>query len=51
MEVLAEGVETQEQLDLLKKLDCKMFQGYLIGKPMPASELEAVLRCRVNALQ
>lgn len=33
MEIVAEGVEEQEQYDILKKLDCTIIQGYLIGKP------------------
>ena len=33
--VIAEGVETQEQLDLLRSGGCHVIQGYLIGKPMP----------------
>jgi EAL domain-containing protein (putative c-di-GMP-specific phosphodiesterase class I) len=33
--VVAEGVETHEQLDMLRKLGCHQVQGYLIGKPLP----------------
>jgi len=33
--VLAEGVETLEQLESLNKLGCDQFQGYLVGKPVP----------------
>jgi diguanylate cyclase (GGDEF)-like protein len=33
--VIAEGVETQEQLALLKEMNCDCMQGYLWGKPMP----------------
>jgi diguanylate cyclase (GGDEF)-like protein len=35
LRVLAEGVETHEQLELLRKLGCHHVQGYLIGKPLP----------------
>ena len=35
---LAEGVETQEQMDFLKDLGCELIQGYLIGRPMPFDE-------------
>jgi EAL domain-containing protein (putative c-di-GMP-specific phosphodiesterase class I) len=36
--IIAEGVETSEQLDILKNLDCEMVQGYLFSKPAaPAS--------------
>jgi diguanylate cyclase (GGDEF)-like protein/PAS domain S-box-containing protein len=33
IEVVAEGVETHEQLDLLKSMDCRIGQGFLLGKP------------------
>lgn len=35
---VAEGIETQEQIELLKTLKCDRLQGYLIGKPMPAED-------------
>lgn len=35
MKTVAEGVETQEQLDSLKALGCDLIQGYLFGKPQP----------------
>lgn len=38
-EVIAEGVETQEQLQELKRLGCKYFQGYLFARPIAAEEL------------
>lgn len=40
--VVAEGVETEEQLRLLRTLGCQQIQGYLIGKPMPAGHYAAV---------
>ena len=39
LEVVAEGVETVEQLNVLKGLQCDQIQGYLLGTPMPSSEL------------
>lgn len=41
---VAEGVETYEQLDFLKKTDCDMIQGYIFSKPLPIREFEEVLR-------
>ncbi|MDY0328216.1 MAG: EAL domain-containing protein [Arcobacteraceae bacterium] len=38
-EVIAEGVETKEQLDILKNLGCKYFQGYLFAKPQDTLDL------------
>jgi EAL domain-containing protein (putative c-di-GMP-specific phosphodiesterase class I) len=35
MPVIAEGVETPEQLELLRREHCEEIQGYLIGHPMP----------------
>jgi EAL domain-containing protein (putative c-di-GMP-specific phosphodiesterase class I) len=35
---VAEGVETREQLDLLKAADCDMVQGYYYARPMPEDE-------------
>ncbi|MDP9476047.1 MAG: EAL domain-containing protein [Actinomycetota bacterium] len=48
MEVVAEGVETQEQLDLLVDLGCAQGQGYHFARPMPASEASAFLTGRRN---
>ncbi|TAJ76355.1 MAG: EAL domain-containing protein [Gallionellaceae bacterium] len=41
--ILAEGVETVEQLDFLTKQGCDMYQGYLKSKPLPAIEFERLL--------
>ena len=38
MRCVAEGIETDNQIELLKKLGCDRLQGYLIGKPMPAAD-------------
>ncbi|XPV68675.1 MAG: EAL domain-containing protein [Halarcobacter sp.] len=43
MELIAEGVETQEQCKFLLNQDCQEMQGYYFGKPMPASKIEELL--------
>ena len=42
--VVAEGVETQAQQDFLQRLDCDAVQGYLHSRPLPAAEIESLLR-------
>lgn len=39
LETVAEGVETEEQLALVRKLGCDAAQGYFIGKPVPARDI------------
>jgi EAL domain-containing protein (putative c-di-GMP-specific phosphodiesterase class I) len=40
VDVVAEGVETDEQLATLRDLGCRLAQGYLLGRPMPGVDLE-----------
>ncbi len=44
MMVVAEGVETNEQLDYLKRCNCDFIQGYLISRPIPEEEVNAFFR-------
>jgi diguanylate cyclase (GGDEF)-like protein/PAS domain S-box-containing protein len=40
LDVIAEGVETEGQLDFLRRHGCRSFQGYFFGRPMPIAEME-----------
>ncbi len=42
IKTIAEGVETQEQLKILKELNCDLVQGFLLAKPMPQEEVEKI---------
>lgn len=44
--VIAEGVETKEQLDYLRKMKCHFGQGFYFARPMPAEEFEQILDCK-----
>jgi diguanylate cyclase (GGDEF)-like protein len=43
MHTVAEGVETGEQLEILRAMKCEQAQGYLFGRPTPASEVAAAI--------
>lgn len=43
MDVIAEGVETMEQLHFLRQLQCTTIQGYLFSRPLPKSDFELIL--------
>jgi EAL domain-containing protein (putative c-di-GMP-specific phosphodiesterase class I) len=45
LRVVAEGVETPEQLDVLRELGCDCIQGYLVSRPKPAGDLVSELQC------
>ena len=44
LDVVAEGVETREQLNVLRTLKCTVVQGFLTGRPVPADEAVELLR-------
>jgi EAL domain-containing protein (putative c-di-GMP-specific phosphodiesterase class I) len=44
LDVIAEGVETEEQHRFLRLRGCHAFQGYLFSKPVPLEQFEALLR-------
>lgn len=46
LQVIAEGVETQEQRDFLSTSGCNAYQGYLFSKPVPIADFDAFCRSR-----
>ncbi|PWK16205.1 putative bifunctional diguanylate cyclase/phosphodiesterase [Tumebacillus permanentifrigoris] len=44
LNVIAEGVETEEQLEFLRERNCDEFQGYLCSRPLPVQEFEKLLQ-------
>ncbi|MBI5137454.1 MAG: EAL domain-containing protein [Nitrospirae bacterium] len=46
--IVAEGVETREQLSALRREGCRHIQGYLLGRPMPSRRFEALARRGVD---
>jgi EAL domain-containing protein (putative c-di-GMP-specific phosphodiesterase class I) len=48
LKVIAEGVETEEQLKFLRNEGCNHYQGYFFGKPVPINEFESALQ-QVNS--
>ncbi|MFW5497633.1 MULTISPECIES: putative bifunctional diguanylate cyclase/phosphodiesterase [unclassified Maridesulfovibrio] len=43
MEAVAEGVETEQQLEILKELNCDTVQGFYLGRPMPKEEAQKLI--------
>ena len=43
LQVIAEGIETAQQLDCLRDMGCGEGQGYLFGRPVTAAQLRAIL--------
>ncbi|MEY2474972.1 MAG: hypothetical protein QOG87_287 [Actinomycetota bacterium] len=50
LEVTAEGVETQDQLDILTRLRCLRAQGFFLARPMPATDMTRLVADRRNRL-
>ena len=50
MRVIAEGIETESQLNILKNLGCDYGQGYLMSKPLPKDLMEDLLYRKHNWL-
>ncbi|OKH26146.1 diguanylate cyclase [Hydrococcus rivularis NIES-593] len=48
LRVIAEGVETQQQLELLRNLQCEAIQGYWLSKPLIAAEVVNFLTCHAK---
>jgi len=46
--VIAEGIETEEQLHFLKENDCKIGQGYFFSRPIPAEQMDRYLLSRIE---
>lgn len=44
VKVVAEGIETREQLEFFRSMGCRLLQGYYFGKPMPAGDITALLQ-------
>ena len=49
MRTVAEGVETQAQLEIIRELDCDLMQGFLFSRPIAGSEVLELLRKRSNS--
>ncbi len=49
MTVVAEGIETEQQMQYLQDLDCDIAQGYLFSKPLPQEEATIFLENNISA--
>ena len=48
MDVIAEGVETHDSRQELARMECDMYQGYLLSRPVPAGEFLDKIRNRIS---
>lgn len=48
LEVIVEGVETQQQLNILKAMDCDSIQGYYFSRPLPPEDIESFLKASLK---
>lgn len=50
LDTIAEGVETDEQLKVIQRINCKTIQGFLTGRPMPAIDCERLIASGAYAI-
>lgn len=50
LDVIAEGVETEEQVSTLKKIGCRQFQGFGFSRPIPAEGINALIKASQNLM-
>jgi diguanylate cyclase (GGDEF)-like protein/PAS domain S-box-containing protein len=48
LKILAEGVENNEQLAILKAKGCEVYQGFYFSKPVPVKDFEALVRAQIS---
>jgi EAL domain-containing protein (putative c-di-GMP-specific phosphodiesterase class I) len=48
LDVVAEGVETQSQAEFLRRHGCRLGQGYLFSRPLPAADIERYLQAELR---
>jgi len=51
LQILAEGVETKEQLALLKEKGCEVYQGFYFSKPVQLDDFEKLMRGHKPSLE